>query len=89
MQKYIKNYYNYYWLSETDYIKCECCDKEAKNIHHIEFRSHFWKKKKRLQDNVSNLIALCPLDHNLAHWIWWRITKEELQAIHNQNYYEN
>ena len=84
MQKHIKVYLEHYWL-EQDQVLCEVCWTKAIDIHHIQPRSKFWKKTKHLQDDISNLIALCRHDHNLAHWIGWKHTKEYLQEIHNKN----
>jgi len=89
MQKHIKVYLDYFWIDNPDYIQCEVCWKKATDIHHIIFRSHFWKKAKHLQDNISNLIALCRQDHNKAHFKQEPyLTKEDLQFIHNQNIWE-
>lgn len=84
MPKYIKTYLDYYWVEKHDII-CEVCWMKAVNIHHITFRSKYWKKTKNLQDNITNLIALCNTCHNKAHGIWWRLKKEDLQEIHNKN----
>lgn len=87
MQKHIKNYLVHYWLDSPDNIMCEFCNKElAVDLHHIQPRSKFWKKTKHLQDEVSNIIALCRLDHQKAHFqIKPYIYKDELQEIHNNN----
>lgn len=86
MQKHIKNYLNYYWIDNPNDIRCEVCWMTATDIHHIVFRSHFWKNKKDEQDNIKNLIALCRLDHDRAHLKKEPyLQKEELQEIHDNN----
>ena len=86
MQKHIKNYLEYYWIDNVYDLRCEVCWMLATDVHHIEFRSHFWKKEKHKQDDISNLIALCRYDHDRAHFKTEPyLTKEELQEIHNNN----
>ena len=87
MQKYIKNYLNYYWVDNPNDLRCEVCWMPWLKIHHIKYRSHFWKNKKDEQDDISNLICLDRLCHEKAHWIWnnWKLTAEELKEIHNLN----
>ena len=87
MQKHIKNYLSYYWVDNPDELRCEVCWMKATDIHHIKFRSSFWKNKKDEQDNIKNLIALCRFDHDKAHWIGnnGKFSAEELQEIHINN----
>ena len=86
MQKHIKNYFEYYWIENENEIRCEVCWLRATDIHHIIFRSHFWKNKKEEQDAIENLIALCRHDHNRAHFKEEPyLSKEELQEIHTNN----
>jgi len=86
MQKHIKVYLEYYWIDDPDLIRCEFCGNKATDIHHIKFRSSFWKKTKHLQDDITNLIWLCRICHNKAHFKQEPyLTKEDLQFIHNQN----
>ena len=87
MQKYVKNYLEYYWVDNPEELRCEVCWMKAMEIHHIIYRSHFWKNKKDEQDNIKNLIALCRHDHDRAHWIGnnGKINAEDLQLIHNKN----
>ena len=66
MQKHIKNYLSYYSI-EQEQVRCEVCGLPAVDIHHIQPRSKFGKKTKYLQDDISNLIALCRKDHEFAH----------------------
>lgn len=85
MQKHIKNYLEYYWVDMHE-IMCEECWKIAVDIHHIEKRSHFGKKRKHLQDDISNLIALCRHDHERAELIIEPyLDKEYLKELHNNN----
>ena len=83
MTPWAKNYYSYYgyYLGET--ILCERCSAVGVNIHHIKYRSHFGSKQRVERDCVNNLICLCMDCHNLAHDE--KISKEELQTIHDQN----
>ena len=86
MQKHIKNYLSYYWVDNPDELRCEVCWMKATDIHHIKFRSSFWKNKKDEQDNIKNLIALCRLDHDKARFKTEPyLTKEDLQEIHINN----
>jgi len=86
MQNHIKNYFEYYWIEDQNQIRCEVCWMRWTDIHHIIFRSHFWKNKKKEQDSIENLIALCRLDHDKAHFKTEPyLSKEELQEIHNLN----
>lgn len=63
MQKHIKVYIAKYWENPP----CKVCWNMRVDIHHIEYRSHFGKKTKHLQDDISNLIALCRIHHEQAH----------------------
>ena len=86
MQKHIKNYLEYYGIDNPDIIRCEVCWNNAKDIHHILFRSHFWKKTKHLQDKIENLIALCRDCHDKAHFKKEPyLDKEELSRTHYLN----
>lgn len=85
MQPHVKNYLEYYSVDQTD-IRCENCWMPAVDLHHIQPRSKFGKKTKHLQDDVSNIIALCRQCHQMAHFqIRPYLDKEDLQRIHNQN----
>lgn len=59
---------------------CEVCGVMANDIHHIIPRSKFGTKTKHLQDDVSNLIALCRKHHEDAHNNI--LTKTDLTLIH-------
>lgn len=67
MQKHIKVYLEYYWI-EQEQVICEACWKKWVDIHHIQQRSFYWKKTKHLQDKIENLIWLCRLCHQKAHF---------------------
>lgn len=85
MEKHIKVYLEYYWVEQEDVI-CENCWLPAVDIHHILFKSHFWKKTKHLQDSIKNLIALCRNCHEKAHFRQEPyLRKDKLQELHNYN----
>lgn len=75
MQNHTKIYIKHYWENTL----CKVCWNIAVDIHHIVPRSHFWKKTKYLQDDITNLIALCRTHHEQAHKNI--ITKEYLQWL--------
>ena len=80
MQRHVNNYLKAMDCDIHTWIKCEMldCGQKAVDIHHVIFRSHFGKKTKHLQDDISNLIALCREHHNEAHS---RDMKNELLEI--------
>ena len=79
MQKHIKVYLQKFW----EWWICEVCnEQQIVDIHHIQERSKFGKKTKYLQDDISNLIWLCRICHQKAHWIGWKLDKEYLKEIH-------
>lgn len=84
MQKHTKVYLGHFWLMQHE-VKCEICWHPAVDIHHIEPRSSFGKNRKKEQDAIWNLIALCRKHHEQAHWIGGKISKQELQLIHLEN----
>ena len=83
MQKHTKVYLEHFW----EIWLCEnCSDAQIVDIHHIEPRSKFWKKRKHLQDIIENLIWLCRECHEKAHFRQEPyLKKEELKHIHNKN----
>jgi 5-methylcytosine-specific restriction endonuclease McrA len=83
MKPYIQVYYRYYGLVPGDFVACECCGAESRNIHHIRYRSHFGKKERAARDHIGNLMALCMDCHNKAHEEVY--SREYLQKIHNEN----
>lgn len=80
MQKHTKTYFDYFSIDYDiptgyhDYIDCEVCHKQAKDIHHIIFKSQGGK------DEINNLIALCRDCHTKAHS--GNLPIFELQTIH-------
>lgn len=80
MQPHVRNYLKAMDCDIHTWIKCEIpdCGQKGVDIHHVIFRSHFGKKTKHLQDDISNLIALCRDHHNEAHS---RDMKNELLEI--------
>jgi 5-methylcytosine-specific restriction endonuclease McrA len=67
MQRHTLIYLKHFGYCEQDRILCEVCKKLAVDIHHVIPRSKFGKKTKHLQDDISNLIALCRECHEKAH----------------------
>jgi len=74
MQQYKKIYLTYFDYGETDYIPCECCHRQAVDIHHIRGRG-------KGKDVIENLCALCRRCHEKAHN--GELSKGEIQYIHN------
>jgi hypothetical protein len=65
MRNHTKIYFDFFDIAHNesgwhDFIHCEICGKEAKDIHHIERRGMGGSKK---QDRIMNLMALCREDH--------------------------
>ncbi len=54
-------------FDESDFIPCEVCKTQAVDIHHVIPRSKFGSKRKAIQDQANNLIALCRKHHDEAH----------------------
>jgi 5-methylcytosine-specific restriction endonuclease McrA len=59
MKPYTKTYLNYFGYDVSDFIPCEVCGSEAKDIHHVQARSI----RKDLVNDISNLMALCRKCH--------------------------
>lgn len=74
MQKYIKNYMDYFGYSEGDYIPSELSGKPAVDIHHIIKRSQGGS------DEAENLIALTRDEHDKAET--YKYSKEYLKQRH-------
>ena len=49
-----------------DHGRCRICGTWAVDVHHIENRSHFGKKRYHVADSPDNLISVCRFCHN---WI--------------------
>jgi len=60
MKKYTRIYLDGMGHDETDFIPCEMCGAEAKDIHHIDSRGMGSSKGK---DTLDNLMALCRTCH--------------------------
>ena len=67
MQRHVSNYLTARDLTPYEPILCEICGAISVDIHHIVPRSKFGSKTKELQDDFSNLIALCRKCHEKAH----------------------
>ena len=78
MKPYTKTYLNYFGYDVSDFIPCEVCGAEAKDIHHIHARSI----KKDLVNDITNLMALC----RKCHVVYGdkKQHKEFLQNIHKK-----
>ena len=86
MERHTQNYLRHFKYDTTDTILCEVCGSQAVDIHHIQRRSTFGKKKKEEQDDPKNLIALCRECHEKAHLRRSPyLLQDELQRIHNTN----
>ena len=81
MQPHIRIYFEYYGYTHQEEVLCRVCNAPAQDIHHIEPRSKFGKKRKDEQDKIENLIALCRTCHDKAHS--GELTKEFLKTFHN------
>jgi len=71
MQNHTRVYLDYQFkvnhLSQHE-LSCEYCHiYPVVDVHHIIYRSHFGKKRKHEQDQISNLIGLCRFCHDKAH----------------------
>jgi 5-methylcytosine-specific restriction endonuclease McrA len=67
MRPHVKNYLKAFGYDEADTILCEKCGTKAVDIHHIEFRSRFGRKRNAERDAPENLVALCRTCHEAAH----------------------
>ena len=74
MQKHTTIYFKHFDYGETDILLCECCQRQAVDIHHIQGRG-------KGKDVIENLMALCRRCHDMAHME--KLSKGELQYIHN------
>jgi len=55
VRTYTAIYLDYFGYSVADFIPCEVCNKEAKDIHHIFARSI----RKDLVNDITNIMAVC------------------------------
>ena len=65
MQPHVKNYLES--IGNPTYIKCELCQSVAVEIHHVVPRSKFGSKRKKEQNEPTNLIAVCRKCHEDCH----------------------
>ena len=79
MRKHTAVYMQAMNYSVADWIPCEYCGKTAVDINHIEPRGMGGSKTK---DYIGNLVAMCRSCH--LDFEAKKITKEELQEIHNR-----
>ena len=63
----------YFDYAVPEEVMCEACGRPAVDIHHVYGRGEG-------RDVIQNLMALCRKHHEAAHT---RITKSEMQLIHN------
>ena len=61
MVKHKQTYFRHFGYGDQDVILCEHCGKVAVDIHHALFKSQGGT------NDITNLIALCRLDHDKAH----------------------
>ena len=61
MKPHVKNYFKHFGYGEQDRIMCEVCNRVAKDLHHVKFKSRGGT------DEVDNIIALCRECHDEAH----------------------
>lgn len=80
MVKHKKIYCDFFGYDEGDYIKCELCNNQAVDIHHICCRGMGGSKTK---NDIKNLVALCRVCHSkFGDKKGW---KYHLQFYHNIN----
>lgn len=80
MKPYVKTYLEYFGYDTSDWIPCEIpeCPRKSVDLHHIHARSI----RKDLENNISNLMALCREHHN--QYGDRKQHREYLQNIHNE-----
>jgi 5-methylcytosine-specific restriction endonuclease McrA len=81
MKPHVRNYFKAFGYDESSILICECCGVPASDVHHIEPRSSFGSTRKKEQDAVDNLIALCRECHDEAHGRNSRELKREFKII--------
>ncbi len=79
MKPYTKIYFKYFGFDESSFVPCEVCGAKAVDIHHIRPKS----LAKSLENNITNLIALCRFHHDLAHSS--QQFSQTLDLIHRKN----
>ena len=81
MQNHTSVYLDYFGYSGYEWCQCEVCGGTLQDIHHVIPRSKFGSKRKKEQDDISNLIGLCRICHDKAHNGTY--DKDYLKEIHN------
>lgn len=80
MQRHVKNYLKAMGYDTSSFMPCEVCTASSVDVHHIEPRSKFGKKRKAEQNDPLNLVGLCRSCHDKAHANI--LTKEYLKQVH-------
>jgi hypothetical protein len=72
-------YFNYFNITPGEFVSCEICGREAKDIHHIDARG-MGGDPTGSKDVIENLMAVCREDHDT----YGDVTefKEMLKKIH-------
>lgn len=81
MEKHVANYFKAFGYDKSSFIACELCGMPSVDLHHIEPRSKFGSTQKHLQDDPSNVVALCRSCHDDAHGPKSREVKEALKEL--------
>lgn len=58
MKPHTRIYMDYFGYRVPEDVFCECCGRQAVDIHHIEARG-MGGDPQRLKDRIENLMALC------------------------------
>ncbi len=84
MQKYIKNYLQYFDIGEQDVVSCEGCGKQGRINNGFDLH-HIYGRVGKDASEVKNIILLCRKCHERAHGIGKNpLSKGEVQYIHNR-----
>ena len=78
MKIYTQTYMEFFGYDISDWIPCECCGRQAQDIHHIWARSI----RSDLHDKIENLMALCRICH--IKYGDKKQYRDYLQEIHNK-----
>lgn len=68
----------YFGFDESDFVPCEICGGKVADVHHIRSKS----LAKKLENDISNLMGLCRVHHDLAHASYQ--FAQNLSAIHRK-----
>lgn len=83
MKKYTKIYFQESGIDPYDYIPCECCSKQAVDIHHIDCKG-MGGNPSGDKDVFENLMALCRECHE--EYGDKKQYKDYLQEIHDKKF---